>query len=64
MQTLVLLLQTGLFLFSAKKNNEQTGAELGQAQVELEDIFGVVVEVVFKAVQRLKLKCNYQWVVG
>ena len=41
------------FLIGQKK--EQAGAELGQAQVRLDDIVEVVIEVVVKAVVKVEV---------
>ena len=37
------------------KNEKQAGAELGQAQVRLDDIVEVVIEVVVKAVVKVEV---------
>ena len=38
------------------KREEQAGAELGQAQVKIDDIFEVVVDVVVKAVVKIEVE--------
>ena len=43
------MLSTHSQLFSPKKAKKQAGAELGQAQVTLDDIVVIVVEVVVKS---------------
>ena len=48
------------------KNNEQAGAELGQAQVKLEDIVVIVVEVVVEAMAKVEVQLLFRvggWVV-
>ena len=58
------------FIFSCTKAGEifqQAGAELGQAQVKLDDILEVVVDVVVIAVVQVEVKLLVQmggWVVG
>ena len=46
---------------------KQTGAELGQAQVKLDDIVVIVVEVVVKAISKVEVQLLFRvgggWVV-
>ena len=46
------------------KSFEQAGAELGQAQVKLDDIVVIVVEVVVKAMVEVEFNYYSGWVVG
>ena len=49
---------------TSSKKKVQAGAELGQAQVRLDDIAEVVIEVVAKAVVKLKFTYLSWWVGG
>ena len=44
---------------SHSKNIQQAGAELGQAQVKLDDIVVIVVEVVVKAIVEVEVPVKY-----
>ena len=49
------------------ENKEQAGSELGQAQVKLDDIDVIVVEVVVKAMVEVEVQLLFRvggWVVG
>ena len=56
----------GSFYFGVN-NCKQAGAELGQAQVKLDDIVVIVIEVVVKAMVEVKVKLLFRvggWWVG
>ena len=59
---------TDLWCDSFEEKNKQAGAELGQAQVKLDDIVVIVVEVVVKAMVEVEVQLLFWvgggWVVG
>ena len=54
------MLSTHSQLFSPKKAKKQAGAELGQAQVTLDDIVIIVVEVVVKAMIEVEVQLLFR----